>query len=401
MPARCALPIVGADPLNEHGVRPPAVVILGELNGLGVCRSLARGDVISHVVDSSRFAPAMLSRHAIPVLSPHLEGEALIDRLLTLHGSLGGAPMLFNTHEMAVLTLSQYRDRLHDSFTIRMPPHGTLATLQDKRGFNDLAVALRLPVPDGVVLRFHADIASINALRFPIVVKPTDKRFVHERNARSVVICHNRRDATAVCGTLIDQGIEVLVQVFIDGDADQIYFCLFYCGRNDEIVAMFTGRKLASTAAGTTAYCQAAPEAAPELEKLTRSFIERTGCSGMGGVEYKWDKSTDRFLIVEPTVGRTDMQAEIATLCGVNIPLLAYLHELGEPPIEPSATVPQDVVWRSSLLEPLKGVSVKLPRGTKVYDGYWRGDDPIPGSARYTVGLASSVLRRLAGCRGH
>jgi D-aspartate ligase len=136
----------------------------------------------------------------------------------------------------------------------------------------------------------------------------------------------------------------------------------------------------------------AAPEAAAELESMTRSFIEKVGYVGMGSVEYKWDNSSRRFLIIEPTVGRTDLQEEIATLCGVNIPLAAYKHELGEP-CTPYTAPRVDVVWRSSFLERLKGVSADVPQHVTIHDGYWRLDDPLPALIRYSCGLCSSAWR--------
>ena len=66
---------------------------------------------------------------------------------------------------------------------------------------------------------------------------------------------------------------------------------------------------------------------------MTLAFAEQAGFDGMGSIEYKWDDNHRRFVMVEPTVGRTDWQEEIATLSGVNIPLSAYRHEVGLPPI--------------------------------------------------------------------
>ncbi len=39
-----------------------------------------------------------------------------------------------------------------------------------------------------------------------------------------------------------------------------------------------------------------------------------TQYEGLGSLEFKWDAQGRRFLIIEPTVGRTDMQEEIPTL---------------------------------------------------------------------------------------
>jgi predicted ATP-grasp superfamily ATP-dependent carboligase len=60
------------------------------------------------------------------------------------------------------------------------------------------------------------------------------------------------------------------------------------------------------------------------LAGLTRHFIEQVRYEGIGGLEFKRDRRAGRIVIVEPTVGRTDWQSEIATLCGINIPLTVY-----------------------------------------------------------------------------
>jgi hypothetical protein len=99
----------------------PAVVILGQLNGLGVIRSLRRGGVPIYVADCDRFSAGMWLHYTQSVLSRDLEREELVDALLRLHATLGERPVLFNTHEMAVLTISKHRGKLDGAFRFRLP----------------------------------------------------------------------------------------------------------------------------------------------------------------------------------------------------------------------------------------------------------------------------------------
>lgn len=372
----------------------PAVIILGGLNGLGLCRSLGAEGIKSYVVDTSRLAPAMLSRHAYPVVVHDTDTHCLIDSLLSLQRSLGFKPVLFNTDERAVYVLSEFRDALMAAFHFHLPAHQTLVALQDKARFNDVAAATGLPVPRGAVLRSSADLPALGSLCYPIVVKPSDKSVVHARRMQGITVFDRECHATSYCEqSLAKNGGSLIAQEWIVGASEQIYFCLFYADDNAENIVMFTGRKLASRYPdGTTAYCTAAPDVAEELEELTRSFIAEFHYSGMGGVEYKWDSRSQRFLIIEPTVGRSDMQAEIATLCGVNIPLTAYRYELGGK-LQPSKPSRNDVVWRASLLDAFRSASVKLPPGVEVNDGFWRCNDPLPGIAKYGLGIVSTALR--------
>jgi D-aspartate ligase len=379
----------------DHGI--PAVIILGGLNGLGVSRSLGRGYVATYVVDTHRFSPGMWSRYAQPVLSRGLQGEVLVTTLLELQSRLGICPVLFNTHELAVLALSQHRNSLAGRFRFRLPPHETVVALQDKARFHELATSAGLPVPRGSALRSDSDIGRVlRALRLPVVVKPADKATVHEGRVRGVRVCHDRNEAIAVCERTLKNAGETVVQEWVEGRNDQIYFCLFYRGRGGKIVSIFTGRKLASTPPdiGLTAFCVAASEAREALEPITESFLESVDYAGMGSIEYKWDRSNRRFVIIEPTVGRTDWQEEIATLSGVNIPLDAYRHELDLPP-SPSQPCSASVVWRASIWERLKSTRPAVPPNAVVYDGYWRRDDPMPAIIQYSYCTVAGAFRRL------
>ena len=83
-----------------------AVVVGGELNGLGVCRSLGQAGVATYMVDRKRLNPAMWSRYARPLLVSTLHGPELIDTLLGLQIRLGQRLFLAITDEMAVLAIS-------------------------------------------------------------------------------------------------------------------------------------------------------------------------------------------------------------------------------------------------------------------------------------------------------
>jgi hypothetical protein len=148
------------------------------------------------------------------------------------------------------------------------------------------------------------------------------------------------------------------------------------------MVAYFAGRKVVCTPPriGSTAICTAARDESGEIERITRAYVAAARYVGVGGLELKRDQLRRRFVIVEPTVGRTDRQAEIATLYGINIPLAAYRTALGqrlEPPVR--TTVP--FAWRVSREHRVP--PGELPAGTRVVDGHFRASDPLPGAYYY------------------
>ncbi|PBB16811.1 carboxylate--amine ligase [Mesorhizobium sp. WSM4313] len=352
------------------------------------------------VVDRKRWNPALWSRYAHPVLADTLRGPSFMGFLRDLQSRIGEQPFLVITDELALLTISEHRTELEGLYHFRLPAHDTVLMLHDKARFHESAWEHGWPVPNGVVVRNLADIRKITSLRLPMILKPADKRHFHEGHAPRLITADNYADALSAAGKLLAQAGEVLVQETIEGPDDNIYFCLFYRGRNGETLGAFTGQKLASTPPGTgsTAFCTAAVN--EELGRTTKDFLDQVNYFGFGGVEYKRDPRSGRFLIIEPTVGRTDWQEEAATLAGVNIPLTAYRHELDLQPL-PAGPVDGGVVWQDSWIERIRFGAKPIPPLSVVVDGYWRRDDPLPALVHYPHNVAHAVasyLRRwLAG----
>ena len=115
-------------------------------------------------------------------------------------------------------------------------------------------------------------------------------------------------------------------------------------------------------------------------------------------MEYKRNRRTGQWQMVEPTVGRTDLQTEVATLNGCNLPLAAYQSLVGQQPL--SCRVTPSKVWRrdrlgdfaSARAQPeVGGWATTLP----VVDGYWRWDDPLPALGLYPGRAISALWRRV------
>src|SRR5262249_34829509 len=113
---------------------------------------------------------------------------------------------------------------------------------------------------------------------------------------------------------------------------------------------------------------------------------------GLGSLEFKWDQRQRRQTIVGLAVGRTDRHGEIASLSGINLPLAAYRHELGLEPLT-LADIDRTAAWRDSAL-----LAKKMPAlspNMRIYDGYWRSDDPLPAVQFYSrIGL-DWIYRRI------
>jgi len=370
-------------PTTPTPTRPPvpAVVVEGTLNGLGVVRSLSLGRMPIYLLDNRAACAARWSRFCQYVRVPAREGRALVDALVDLGRRLACRPVLILTGDQSVNTVSEYREMLEPLYRISLPSAEIVRALADKTEFQKLAEREGFIVPRAANLGTTGDLARLDALTPPLIVKPADKTLVLNRRVERAVRAATLAEARQAAADMLACAPGVIVQEWVEGPDTEIYFTLFACDRDARAVGMFVGRKLlcAPPAIGSTAMCVAAPEVAAELIAPTLHFITRVGYRGLGSLEFKRDARSGRFFIIEPTVGRTDWQEELGTLCGVNLPLRAYLTELGEP-LEPAPEAFPSVAWRQSA-----GYRARLAPGMRAVDGFFRWSDPLPGLYYYAV----------------
>jgi D-aspartate ligase len=377
----------------------PVVVLGGNLGALGVVRSLAGAGMPIFVVDKESGSVAACSRFARFINLRSLGDNDLVQGLIDASIQIGERPVLILTTDSDVITVSAFRSELEPYFRFALPASEMVHQLYDKAQFQMLAERESLSVPRGVIVSSPSDLELISGLKLPLVIKPADKAPLvsNLENDRPVRV-DTRDKAYRVALQMMERAGRLAVQEWIEGDDSDIYFSLFVCDSVSKVVAMFSGRKLVCDPpdVGITAICTAAPEADEELSDLSRQFIERVSYKGIGGLEYKRDRRSGKFVITEPTVGRIDWQEEIATLCGVNIPLAAYCAETGVP-FRKSARQTSSVMWRSSVVHRLPaGIA---PPGASLRDGYFRLNDPLPGLYYYAIELfplgANKILRRM------
>jgi D-aspartate ligase len=357
----------------------PVVVVEGTLNGLGVVRSLAQGRMPIYLLDNQARCPARWSRYCRYVRVSTLDGRELVDALVDLARRLACRPVLILTGDQSVNCVSEYRQLVEPLYRISLPSPDMVRALADKSLFQALAEREGFVVPRSVALSNAAELAPVDSLTPPLVVKPADKTLVLNGTVKRAVRAATLAEARRAAARMLACAPGVIVQEWIEGPDTELYFTLFSCDRECRPIGLFVGRKLvcAPPAIGNTALCVAAPAVAPELIAATLRFISRVGYRGLGSLEFKRDVRTGRFVIIEPTVGRTDWQEELATLCGVNLPLRTYLAELGQP-LEPASEAFHAVAWRQSV-----GYNSPLARGMRKVDGFFRWTDPLPGLYHY------------------
>lgn len=375
----------------------PVVVTGGSANALGVLRSLPHCD-LTLLCDSEQ-APAWHSRYGRKVKVDNTRGPAVVDDLLALatRQFRGQKPVLLLTEEKTVVQVSLARERLSQHYRFLLSPEPLLSDLQSKSGFQWLAARSRAPIPQGVVLHSAADLPATQSLQYPCVLKPLEQDAAYAERFKKAYKVSSAVEAEALYREIESVMPHMIVQEWLEGDDSDIYFCLGFWDKQSELVgSAFSGRKVRSWPrhVGGTASCTAAPEAAAELARLTNEFVRATGYVGQMGMEFKYDSRRGGFFMVEPTVGRTDYQHEIATLSGCNVLSMMVAH-LAERPV-PTEGSPRSVVWYDEVADAkalAAGAQSTLFPDRQRVPAIWRWTDPMPAVAD----LKQRAMGRLGG----
>ena len=368
--------------------RPLDVVVIGSgANALGALRSLGSAGLRTALVSSKPGDPAARSRYARQKVISSLQDLAAARLSLALQLD-GHRPMLLLTGELEVAACLSSLEEWQEYFLTYFFTPGIARTLLSKAGFHGLAMQAGAPVPRTWVIADVPSLSQIDLGEFPLIVKPVrrDSRYT-ARFARAYRVCSEQALRTRA-EELLDTGIEgLVVQEWIAGEDSDIYFNFLFVDRNGALRTSFVGRKVLCWPhmTGGTASCMAAPEHHQELTALSLEFLEKVGFCGLIGIEYKFQRKSGRFFMIEPTVYRTDHQHEVASLNGCNLLLDAWnaCKSNGESTLAVQAPYQNKYYWVDSPSERYSASEARFGRavyeGARRVDAWFRWTDPLPG----------------------
>ncbi len=352
-------------------------------------------------IDQDAGKPGMLTRHAFRKVILPIRTEALIDGLVRLARSFSERPVLIATVRMPLVLISAHREILSRHYRMVLPDHQQVLTLENKEHLLAAAMSVGMPIPQTLVVNNETSLRETAEFNYPVILKPADNDLVYMSHFKKAYILEKHQDVADLARAIWPKYRNVVVQEWVPGDDEAIYFCLQYRNEAGQVVASFTGRKLLSWPPGTgaTAACCAAPEYHDVLNALAEVLFAPLEVAGFCSIEVKRHPATGVFYLIEPTIGRTDQQEEVATLNGVNLPLIGYCDQMGQV-IPTTGSTPANHTWvhptstrwaRQWLKErdrPLP--ALKAPPG-KIHDALFRWSDPVPALFDRWLRLSKAV----------
>jgi D-aspartate ligase len=386
--------------------KPYAVVIGLHPTALGVIRSLTREKVQCIALFDNPALPSAATRLCRRKIRCRVtEPRDLVTALLALARDFTEPAVLFPCGDTDVLAVSQYRDVLADSYRFVLPDHENLARLIDKTQFALAAIEEGLPIPRTSVVRCSGDVeAAVTSAHFPCLIKPwrITAQWEAATNCRKALWVHSVDELRTLYKAVCDTEPRLLVQDWIEGRDDDIYATFVYFNRQSQPLVSFGSRKLRQWPPLLGCTSAAVPHHDPGLERRTVTILQRMGLQGLGSIEWKRDAQTGRYLIVEPTVGRCDLNSPVSLLSRLNVPYLAYCDAAGLP-LPSMKAQPRAGCWIQeeyeifSVLYYRRYGELTLREWWRSLKGnptcaYWSWRDPMPG-----IRLALSLIRRALG----
>jgi len=387
----------------------PAVIVGFEQNGLAVARALHAQGVECVGIGAPGRQPTHATRACRVVSCAEWSEAGLLDCLRELARTLPARTPVLITKDEAVLWISRNRESIGHHFAIGLPDRDIVELLMTKSRFQQLAESRGWPVPFTIAVASEDDLAAaLGSVRYPCIVKPAVRTSRFRRNvAEKVFHVRSQGQLLELYRRLAQWEPEMVIQEWIEGGDDCIAYCLAYYGRSGEPLALYPGRKLRQYPVdhGVTAVAAPAPpEWREALTRLTDSIFRDLGYRGLGSVEYKM-RPDGSPVIMEPTVGRTNWQSEIAVINGINIPYVAY-SDLAGAPCPPMREAPRGVKLvdgrghRRASLQLMRQGRFRLRDWLSERRGasrhmLWRTDDPAPFLAAALVAPVRRVLRRV------
>ena len=198
--------------------------------------------------------------------------------------------------------------------------------MENKYFIEKYAQHAKLNIPFTSYIDSNYQQSDLSELTYPCIIKPDDNRVEFANSFQKAKIAQDYQQVAIYLDAVFEKipDMKLVVQEFIQGGDEALFFCLQYRNSDNQAISSFVGRKVLSWPRGTGRTCSCAPyqgELQDKITQLTTDFFDAIpDFRGFCSLEFKYDEGRGDLYLIEPTVGRTDFQQEIATLNNENIP---------------------------------------------------------------------------------
>jgi len=315
--------------------------------GLGIIYSLGPMEIPTIGLDFNRVMPGFKSRYCNAFICPHPvhQAEELLQFLLKEGKKLSNPGILFPASDIFVIFLSKFRDELKSCFHFILPSQEVIEAIVNKKKQYELAERAEIPYPKTFYPRNFDDIYKINKnLNYPVFIKPIySYKWQEKFQGIKGFKVDNSEELESRFRQIHSASIEVMIQEIIPGPNTNHYKANVYINKKNELLALFTLRKIRQYPVEFGVGSCVESINYEELKELGLKFFKGINYQGVGSIEFKKDERDGKLKLIELNP-RYWQQSYLATVCGINFPLIQYLDLTGQNP-EPQTKFKIGVKW--------------------------------------------------------
>jgi D-aspartate ligase len=297
--------------VSSPNVTTPVVVVVGQLGGLAIMRSLGALGVPLYGVDGSADAPALRSRYCrerviLPfnesALKPYLEG------LLALGRRIGRRAILIPTSDETTQFVADHADALRTHYVFQDNSPELIRSLASKREMFSLATQHGVPTPHTVFPKSVQDVERYASTgRFPVMLKGIYGNRLAARTRKKMVIVNSAAELLAEYREMEDpDDPNLMLQEYIPGGDDQVYIFNGYFNRESDCLVGFTGHKIRQFPIHVGCASLGECRWNETVASITTRFMKAVGYRGILDIGYRLDERDGQYKVLDinPRVGQ-------------------------------------------------------------------------------------------------
>jgi len=388
--------------------RVPALVIFrGGYGAVAVARTLGRLGVPAYLLaQEGMTTPVWSSRYwrkktRWDFAKPESESVAfLLEVGRQLRAEHGAPAVLLTLADWVAIFIERNGDVLQEQFVFPRAATPVIRKLANKWEMQLLAGAHAIPTPVTICPSTRGDVEEhLENQPFPIVLKPADPYLPHLPAKQ--IFTSTRELMEAVDRETAYGSFNFVLQEYIPGDAQAVWMCNGYFGRETERDLVFSGKKLrqvSSTGIASLAICLRNET----VEEQTRSFMQGIGYRGCVGIGYRFDKRDGLYKLLDVNARVSGVFRLFSGTNDMDVVRVCYLDLTDQHP--PATALRPGRKWMleddiPTALGAIRDGSLTVPewlgsiRGVR--ESHWFApDDPMPVVTWLRNGIQSKALAR-------
>lgn len=302
--------------------------------GLSAIRCLGKNNVHVVAVDySEKDSYAFNSKYIDEkLIGPHYKKDTkkFIEFLIDYGKKQKLKPVLFPTADPYVEVLDKYMDELREYYLFPEIEKGLLTEIINKRSLEKLAVKHNVLIPETLKIGVDDFYKRVKEeIGYPCLVKPINSHQFVSTFRRKMFKVYTKEELKKVVDKVSKKGFEVIVQRLIKGFDDHMYTYDAYLNNDSKVTHSMTCQKQRQYPINFGASVYTKQTNVEEIKKIGKKFLQEIGYKGFAEIEFKKDKETGNFYLIEINVRFSNLNV-LLNKVGLNMPYITYKEAIGE-----------------------------------------------------------------------